>query len=507
MGNPLTRLALLALVAFAAAGVAFARPASQANACGAYGPFDFDTYEAEDYITDYGHAIQIAAEGKAGLPPYAVSGETVDLSYQGLKTGPRNARTTTADPSLRLPPSVYKSIVWVESVWSNASGLVPFGGVGPALVSPDCGYGLAQVTSGMANTSGGATAKQAAIGTHPLFNLAEGARILADKWNSAPRFRPIAGTGDPAALEDWYFAIWSYNGFAFSNHPLNPNRDPLRAGASADGPIYHCYEPTAPSYQNALFGYGDYTYPERVYGCMRFPPMREGRYLYDAQTFSMPDLTNPVVAAAFAPEHFLACEEGGFESGCPEMDFPTTVEDNTDTPANEARIPHADSTPAFDPAWLGKWLGDPVFEYNAPYTMVLTASTDGKATSGTAIVRNVGAGIGPFRVRTSHVWIVAQHVNDPFPRSIDGSVAVGQDTEVVLQRQTDTQPRMAQKGYDSVLRITLDTRSMPDGLTVGYVQLEPLLGSGGVFTIEVIATKGASGLAYDATLPGLTRDP
>jgi hypothetical protein len=502
MGNPLSRLGLLALIALAAAGVAFARPASHANACGAYGPFDFDTYEAEDYITDYGHAIQIAAEGKAGLPPYTVSAETVDLSYQGLRTGPRSARTTTADPSLRIPPSVDKSIVWVESVWSNASGLVPFGR-GP-LVSPDCGYGPAQVTSGMANTTGGATAKRRRLARTPS-NLAEA--HPRGQVNSAPRFRPIAGNGDPAALEDWYFAIWSYNGFAFSNHPLNPNRDPLRAGASPDGPIYHCYEPTAPSYQNALFGYGDYTYPERVYGCMRFPPTREGRHLYDAQTFSMPDLTNPVVAAAFAPEHFLGCEEGGFDSGCPEMDFPTTIQDNPDTEANEARIPHTDTTPAFDPAWLGKWLGDPVFEYNAPYTMVLTASQDGKATSGTAIVRNVGAGIGPFRVRTSHIWIVAQHVNDPFPRSIDGSVAVGQNTEVVLQRQTDTQPRVAQQGYDSVLRITLDTSSMPDGLTVGYVQLEPLLGSGGVFTIEIIATKGASGLPYDATLPGLTREP
>src|SRR5690606_6177359 len=127
------------------------------------------------------------------------------------------------------------------------------------------------ITSGMGNNTGTPSSKQALVGTHFAFNLAEGMRILADKWNQAPRFRPIAGEGDPAALEDWYYAIWSYNGFAFTNHPLNPDRDPLRAGA-ADSPIYHCFDDTAPSYVQGsgtlpVYTYGDYTYQERVYGC------------------------------------------------------------------------------------------------------------------------------------------------------------------------------------------------------------------------------------------------
>ena len=114
------------------------------------------------------------------------------------------------------------------------------------------------------------SARQAAIGTHPLYNIAEGVRILADKWNSAPQVRPVAGQGDPAALEDWYYAIWSYNGFAFSNHPLNPVKDPLR------GSVWHCGDPNAPGY--GFFERSDYTYTEDVYGCLRYPPVPGGNY-------------------------------------------------------------------------------------------------------------------------------------------------------------------------------------------------------------------------------------
>ena len=501
----LNHLALGALTIVAAFAFAFSLPAPGANACGAFGPYDFDTHESEDFVTDYAQAIHIAAEGKAGLPAYSVSGEVVDLHYQGLETGPRGERNSTLNAGIRIPPTILKSIAWIEANWANAAGTVPYGGVGPTLVSPDCGYGLGQITSGMANTTGTAAARQAAIGTHPLFNLAEGARILADKWNSAPNFRPIAGTGDPGAIEDWYYAIWSYNGFAFSNHPLNPNRDPLRAG-QADSPIYHCYEPLAPSYQGAAYGYGDYTYPERVYGCMRHPPVRDDVRLWESQFFHMPNFADPVIAAAFAPGNFLGCEEGGFSGGCPGMDYPTTIADDPGTDADESRIPHADTSGAADPSWLAKWLGDPVFSYDAPYTLALTAADDGSSTSGVVTVRNVGAGLAPFRIRTSHPWIVVRHDNDTFPRTLDGSVAVSSDIEVVLQKASDEQPRIAQAGYDSVLRITLDTASMPDGLTIGAVHLEPLLGTGGAFTIEIIAANGASSLPYRATVPKLAQD-
>jgi hypothetical protein len=239
---------------------------------------------------------------------------------------------------------------------------------------------------------------------------------------------------------------------------------------------------------------------------MRHPPVRDDVRLWESQFFHMPNFADSTIAAAFAPENFLGCEEGGFAGGCASMDYPTTIPDNTETPADESRVPHADTTGPADPGWLGKWLGDPVFSYSGPFTLALTAASDGSATSGVVTVKNVGAGIAPFRIRTTHPWIVVRHDSDPFPRTLDGSVAVGSEIDVVLQKETDSQPRITQPGYESVLRITLNTAAMPPGLTVGAVHLEPLLGSGGAFTVEIIAANGASGLPHQAIIPKVAQD-
>ncbi len=279
MGSTLERACFGAVLLAAAVLMALASPgSSRADHYPCHSPnrgWGFDTYEYEDYAGKYSLAIDLAVRGWAVPPSYTVGdGETIDVSYQGVESGPRGARQA-ASKANAIPPTVYKSIAWIESGWSQAAGQVPYGGTGPTITAIDCGYGLGQITTGMGHLAAPpaldvrvASARQAIIGTHPLFNIAEGVRILADKWNGAPNFRPIAGQGDPAALEDWYYAIWSYNGFAFVNHPLNPNLDPLR------GSVWNCSDPNAPGY--GFYQWGDYTYPEKVYGCMRYPPVPKG---------------------------------------------------------------------------------------------------------------------------------------------------------------------------------------------------------------------------------------
>ena len=639
MGSTLSRATLVSLLALVALAAAFVQPEeTRADHLACHTPFrgfDFDTFEFEDYVTKYSQAIDLAVAGKAVPAPYALSsGETIDVSYQGLKKGPRASRAPEATAA-SIPPSVYKSIAWVESAysaWGNASGSVPFGGVGPTLLSTDCGYGIGQITSGMGHASappaleyGVPSARQAIIGTHPLFNIAEGVRILADKWNSAPKFRPIAGNGDPAALEDWYYAVWSYNGFAFSNHPLNPSRDPLR------GAVWHCGDKTAPGYSS--FVRSDYTYPELVYGCLRYPPAKpsavvtaqsnqevtaaavggpfavgdtvvvvgtgdclnvratpsgdqlacvaDGTLLeilggpqvgigantfwnvrvksgvstgdvgwsadqfltkqtgtpsptpapspspspspsptptpptapptipsvnpanryWLPQAFFMPDFGSPEVAAAFKPQHFLDCQENGFSGGCPAMDYPTTI------PGRNV-IPHADTTPAVNPSLVSVFLGDPKLQYSGPTTLTLSVSSSGVASNGIVSVKNVGTWIAPFRVRTTADWIVVNQPGDA-TRTIDGSVAIGAETDVVTQQATATKPRLSVKGRDSVLVITVDPRLMPEGTSTGKVYIEPLLGGGGVFTVNVAATKGtatAPGFPFRNVLPGLASE-
>ncbi len=233
----------------------------------------FDTYEFEDYAGKYGQIIDLAVNGMAVPSVFAVGNETVDVTYQGVESGPRSGRQP-ASKAKAIPASIYKSIAYIEADWSNATYSVVYGGTGPTLTSLDCGYGIGQITTGMGYLGGGAlepgvpAARQAIIGTHPLFNIAEGVRILADKWNGAPGHRPVAGEGNPAAIEDWYYGIWSYNGFAFSNHPLNPTKDPLR------GSVWNCGDPNAPGY--GFFTRSNYTYTEDVYGCVRYPPMPKG---------------------------------------------------------------------------------------------------------------------------------------------------------------------------------------------------------------------------------------
>ncbi len=504
MGIALIRGAAIIAVIASAFAYAVTRPAEPARACGAAGPFDFDTYEAENYIADYGKAIDLAVAGQMVNFSYNIGTESVDLRYQGLVSGPRSARLPVSTAH-RVPPSLYKSIAWIEANWSNGASTVPFGGVGPVLRSFDCGYGLGQVTTGMSNPTGTATARQALIGTHYVFNIAEGVRILADKWNSAPRFRPIAGQGDPEAIEDWYYAVWSYNGFAFSNHPLNPVLDPLRAG-NAISPIYHCFDDKAESYvvsNGAItYLYGDYTYPEKVYGCMRNPAKKNGAQMWAPQVFHMPDFAREPVAAAFQPRAFLDCQEAGFSGGCAAMDFPTAFKDDPDTKdVNEERNVHKDLTLPASVNEASKFLGEPRFSYAGSTQMTLTAFRDGTATSDMVTVANIGKGIGPFRIRTSAPWLVVRHAGDPATRTLDGGVAVGKEIEVVLQSANAVRPRIAQPGYESKLMITLDPSVMPTGNLQGTVWIEPLLGSGGNFEIKVTATGGANGYQYRLVAP------
>lgn len=110
-----------------------------------------------------------------------------------------------------VPTVLLKAVAWVESGWRQ------FRAPGVPLISRDGGYGVMQVTHGL----GGLPATsviQSALANNFIYNIAWGARILAGKWLSTP---PI-GMGNPAVLEDWYYAVWAYNAWGWRNNPNNP---------------------------------------------------------------------------------------------------------------------------------------------------------------------------------------------------------------------------------------------------------------------------------------------
>ena len=288
---------LTVIVIAAAAGLA-ASPgtASAEHLCGntgsPAGSFDILTYEASDWRTTYSQTIELASQDLL-FPDIA------RFSLPQLETGSRSAGSSTlVDPS--IPPFLLKAIAWIESSWIQADFSVPYGSIGPVLVSHDCGYGIMQVTSGMQNSTGTPDLDQVMIGGHYGFNVAEGANILATKWNAAPNYRPIVGNRHPTIIEDWYYALWSYNGFAFTNHPLNPSYSPLRG-------VYRC-DATQPR--------SNYPYQELVLGCMANPPVVGGAPLWSPQPVTLPNLAQ----TAFSLANWSACSG---DRQCAGMDIPT----------------------------------------------------------------------------------------------------------------------------------------------------------------------------------------
>ena len=522
---------------------------AEAQACFGLEPFDFDTHEVFDNAGLYLAAIELAAAGQVITSATTPSGAPHEMEYPGLLRGTRAERVEgEPDPTLRIPPKLMKAIVWVESLFAQAHMDIPWGGVGRVVRSPDCGFGLGQITSGMENYTGNPTTRQTLVGTHFLFNLAETARMLAEKWNAD--FLPIAGGGDPASLEDWYYALWAYNGLAaknhpliqtdresdWINHPLHPWRDPLR------GDVWHCRDKAA--YGWALYQSGDYTYPERIYGCLRHPPEYPPR-LYDDEQYT-PTL-RPEAEPAPAEDMDVADETGGDESasetesteggetdegqtsegeegaavvewpgGIPRMWIPVQVnmpdlsipevaaafapplfiawEDARFTEGFSAMdfptsfpelgiTTHRDLTPPVDEDLLARLLGAPSTLITGPDEAVITFDEDGRPGSVEVTVQNVGSWIAPFRIITSNRWLLVRRGGGG--GRLSGGVAVGAETKVVILSKTKYRDEVSKQGHVATLEITVDPALLPDGAAQGSVLIEPLLDDGGLKSIAV----------------------
>ena len=246
--RPLTALKLTLAAALVVLTLAL-QPADGARADGCAFPFTPTTYEGLRDRKLFLDTIDLAAfdmlfpgDPYFGLPPIEVGGRN-----SGRETEPG-----------KVPPVILKAIAYIESAIAQADGTTPFGSIGPALVAFDCGHGVTQVTTGMTVPTGEAgrgSPQQALVATHFAYNIARGAAILIDKWNEAPEENPIVGSNTgafPALLENWYYAIWNYNGFTGpganrSNHPMDPIYGSWPARRTAAGPSRTGWDTTAPT--------------------------------------------------------------------------------------------------------------------------------------------------------------------------------------------------------------------------------------------------------------------
>lgn len=106
-----------------------------------------------------------------------------------------------------IPSVILKAIARVESVYEH------FNSKGSPKISGSS-IGLMQVS----NRYGGYDSEK--LKYDILYNIEAGADVLLNKW-SMSSYQSVSSVGnmDPNVLENWYFALWAYNGWAQSNNP------------------------------------------------------------------------------------------------------------------------------------------------------------------------------------------------------------------------------------------------------------------------------------------------
>ena len=188
----------------------------------------------------------------------------------------------------------------VDGVVGNVDQGGFYGADGTSWTTVDCGYGVGQVTTGMAmNTPAGTSVadgnmayttaqQQQAIATDYASNIAASLNMLVDAWNATKAAGILANNGDPKYIENWWFAVWAYNS------GIEPDKDhgnttgctpgPTCTDGSGDWGVGWFNNPENPGYPGDRSPFNDspydtkhpneWTYPEKVIGWAASPVPR-----------------------------------------------------------------------------------------------------------------------------------------------------------------------------------------------------------------------------------------
>lgn len=206
-----------------------------------------------------------------------------------------------------VPCVLLKAIGAVES--AQTTGAVDFngwkqfnasyGGTGTTVVGSRgqaCGYGILQVTDEMnagGNTFPIGTLDQERVSKEIRYNIGAGTIILINKWN---QIGEAVGNNNPHIVEHWYFATWAYNSYSNVNYPNDSRFPPSRSS-------WRC---SRSSTQNAA----DYPYQEKVWGCMRNPPLLVGSVVWRSVPATLPNsasITFPPRSIAWTSPRNYSC--------------------------------------------------------------------------------------------------------------------------------------------------------------------------------------------------------
>ena len=452
MSDALLRLALTPLAAaallLAAALLSGSSPgAAQPAACpysGGGPAYLFQSWEAERDRSLYLNAQRLAARNL--LFP-----DDEEFALPPLQVGPDRVE----DPGAAIPAPLLYAIGWIESSMNQTAADVPYGEIGPALVSFDCGYGIMQVTSSIVNEGALPTRYESLVGTHFAYNIAAGARILAEKWNDD--FFPQVGAHDPSLIESWYYALWGYNGWAISNHPAGPEVDPFRA------PEYPC-----DGRRNG------FPYQELVLGCVANPPLVDEQPLWPAVPVALPDLALTAAPdAPLDPAHFYA----GWN------EIRNVGADNAQlSPFRSMYMPLSDFAERYvglpldgaEAARLrGQILGRPALRLDDAELEL--SSSGGPALGASLMIANEGTGLLAWRIASAPSWV---HLE------VQAGVAVGAGA--------------GQAGEAGASRLVVRAAAggVPEGEHIGQLRLEAALPDGSTTSRTVTIFLNKLGAAF-----------
>jgi hypothetical protein len=209
-------------------------------------------------LTEARQALELAARNQLGSGYPAAP--QLEVGY------PQSTPVTANGPC-----TILKALAWVEGAWQQANPNVVEGSTGPVKQSATCGYGVMQITSGMRQPGELPPDVQQQIAADYRYNIAWGAKTLAEKWNAGDNLNAVVGNRDPGVGEHWYYAAWAYNQFTFKNNPNNPD--------------YAANRPAYDGSQNRTL----YPYQEVIWGTVAHPPVRNGAALWSAVPLNLPD--------------------------------------------------------------------------------------------------------------------------------------------------------------------------------------------------------------------------
>ncbi len=376
-------------------------------------PFSLEAYEATESRLTYLDTLRLAAANQ--LFP-----EDEDFQLPALTIGEDRIEV----PSATIPAQILYAIAWVESKMAQAAYEVDWGTLGAPKLSFDCGYGIMQITSSINNDGGLPSRYEALVGSHFAYNIAAGARILAEKWNDA--FFPIVGTHEPTYIESWYYALWAYNGWAGINHPQHPSKQPGRG-------IYGCDEERR----------WEFTYPELVLGCVINPPVVLGSRLWDPLPISLPNLA--ALSATGAPLD-LDVFYAGLDAIYVEIS-PTSAFAEMNMPLPGGAQSRAGSGDPSSEATRAQILGQPVLRLDEK-TLEISSS---QLESGDVplLIHNDGSGLLAWYVVETPSWLSI---------NVSGGVALGEGHGFAPQ--------------PSRLSISAAAGGVPEGSHRGRIELE-----------------------------------